>query len=100
MDQNNFIFKGLTDGEVIKSRAKFGKNTLEFEQENGLWAALKSLDKEPLILLLLAVSAIYFIVGENGDGIFLMSAVILVAFISLCQDSRSRNALDKLKNYT
>lgn len=100
MDNYNFNLKGLSTAEVMTSRTKFGKNTLDFKRENGFLDALKSLAKEPMILLLLAVSAIYFILGENGDGIFLMSAVLLVAFISLYQDSRSRNALDKLKNYT
>ena len=37
---------------------------------------------------------------KTGDGIFLSSAIILVSFISLFQDSRSRNALQKLKNLT
>jgi Ca2+-transporting ATPase len=100
MDEHNFHLKGLSAAEVLASRTKFGKNTLDFKRENGFLDALRSLVKEPMILLLLAVSAIYFILGENGDGIFLMSAVLLVAFISLYQDSRSRNALDKLKNYT
>jgi Ca2+-transporting ATPase len=100
MNEYNFNLSGLSSAEVLRSRAESGKNTLEFKRKNGFLNALKSLAKEPMILLLLAVSAIYFILGENGDGVFLLSAVILVAFISLYQDSRSRNALDKLKNYT
>lgn len=50
-----------------------------------------------MIILLLVASFIYFI---SGDGIFLASAIILVATISLYQDSRSRSALEKLKNST
>ena len=41
-----------------------------------------------------------FITGDWGDGIFLASAIILVGSISLYQDSRSRKALENLKNLT
>ena len=53
-----------------------------------------------MILLLLAASTIYFISGKTTDGIFLLSAIVLVATISSFQSSRSRNALEKLKFFT
>ncbi len=56
--------------------------------------------KEPMAILLLVTSTIYFVTGNIGDGIFLAAAIILVAAISLYQDSRSRNALENLKELT
>nr|WP_246229619.1 hypothetical protein [Mucilaginibacter humi] len=53
-----------------------------------------------MVLLLLVTACVYFISGKTGDGIFLASAIILVAGISLFQDSRSRNALEKLKDFS
>eukprot|EP00095_Tigriopus_kingsejongensis_P001507 maker-scaffold3505_size8384-snap-gene-0.1 protein:Tk01507 transcript:maker-scaffold3505_size8384-snap-gene-0.1-mRNA-1 annotation:"haloacid dehalogenase" len=53
-----------------------------------------------MVILLLATSSIYFISGNTGDGIFMACAIVLVAGISLYQDSRSRNALEKLKDLT
>ena len=51
-------------------------------------------------ILQLVVAAIYFISGDMGDGFFMLSAIIMVSAISLYQDGRSRNALEKLKNFT
>ena len=100
MSIDSFNIKGLTDKQVLASRVQHGSNQLDFKKENGLVDALKSLAKEPMVLLLLVASLIYFISGDIGDGLFLAVAIVLVASISLYQDSRSRNALEKLKNFT
>lgn len=100
MPANNFDIKGLCDQEVLESRKQFGKNALKFKKENGILEALISLAKEPMITLLLLASLIYFISGELGDGLFLLSAILIVSAISLYQDSKSRNALQKLKDFT
>lgn len=99
MNVNHFNIKGLCQEEVIKARALYGANKLSYKKENGIIDAMKSLAKEPMVVLLLAAAVIYFISGETGDGIFLAAAIILVAAISLYQDSRSKNALEKLKQY-
>jgi Ca2+-transporting ATPase len=100
MSTNNFGIKGLTDEEVLQSRAKYGTNSLQFKKENGVIDALKSLAKEPMIILLIVASFIYFLSGQIDDGIFLLSAIVIVSVISLYQDSKSRNALQKLKDFT
>lgn len=92
--------KGLTTKQVLESREKHGPNTLDYKKENGFIDALKSLGKEPMVILLLIASLVYFVSGDPGDGIFLASAIVLVAAISLYQDKRSRNALEKLKDFS
>jgi Ca2+-transporting ATPase len=66
----------------------------------GLLTALKDIVKEPMFMLLVAASTIYFITGNITDGIFMVSAIVIVSAISLYQDSRSRNALAALKLLT
>ena len=100
MPENNFNIQGLTNEQVILAREEFGQNTLNYKQENTVLDAIKNLAKEPMIILLLVATLIYFVSGKAGDGIFLLSAIIIVSVISLFQDSRSRNALQKLKNFT
>ncbi len=100
MSTNTFDINGLSQQEVLAAREKFGSNSLDYKKENGFLKAAKSLVKEPMVILLLFASIIYFISGDFGDGIFLSSAIVLVATISFYQDSRSRNALEKLKNFT
>ena len=100
MLENNFNIKGLNNDQIAFSRQKYGRNSLNYKKENGLFEALKGLAREPMILLLLVAAAIYFVSGKTGDGIFLAAAILIVSAISLYQDSRSRNALQKLKKLT
>lgn len=100
MSEAPFNIKGLSDQEVLNARNQFGNNQLTFKKTSGFLEALKSIFKEPMVILLLIAAAIYFITGNIGDGSFLAAAIILVATISLFQDARSRQALDKLKDFT
>ena len=100
MPANNFNIKGLTPEEVMEARKTYGYNRLEYKKENGFIDAVKRIVKDPMVILLLAASAIYFISGDIADGVFLSAAIVLVSAISLFQDSRSRNALEKLKNFS
>lgn len=100
MPSNNFNISGLSKSEVLEARKKHGNNNQDFKKENAVWLAVKSIAKEPMVIILLVASSIYFISGDMGDGLFMVAAILLVATISLYQDSRSRNALAKLKNLT
>ena len=91
---------GLTSEQVIEARDKFGYNRLNYKKENGFLIALKGLAKEPMNILLLVTSSVYFLSGNTDDGIFLAAAIVFVSTISLYQDSRSRNALEKLKSFS
>jgi Ca2+-transporting ATPase len=53
--------------------------------------------KDPMFLLLLLATSIYFITGEYSNGIFMLAAIVLVSTISLYQESKSRNAIEELK---
>lgn len=98
MLSENFDIFGLTDEQVLLAREKFGQNTLNYKQENTILDAIIKLAKEPMIILLIVAALIYFVSGKVDDGVFLLSAVVIVSAISLFQDSRSRNALQKLKD--
>ena len=100
MAVENFGIKGLSGTEVEQARKTYGTNTLTYKKKNEFLDALKSIANEPMIILLLVAAAIYFISGNLGDGVFLAAAIVLVASISLYQDSRSRKALEKLKSLT
>lgn len=100
MTANNFETKGLTTAQVIEARKKYGTNQLQYKKENSFLAAIISLLKEPMVILLMVASCIYFISGDTGNGFFLAGAIVFTSGISLYQDSRSRNALEKLKTFT
>ena len=92
----NFDIEGLTDSEVLESRKKFGSNILESRKKNHVLDAIKGLVKEPMVILLLVAATLYFFTGHTGDGLFLAGAILLVAAISLYQDAKTHNALEKL----
>ena len=98
MSPNHFNISGLNSDQVILARAKYGYNKLDYKQENTFFDTLKRILKEPMIILLLVASSIYFITGKTGDGIFLAFAILFQTSISLYQYSRSKNALEKLKD--
>lgn len=93
-------YKGYPTNRLVLPEKNGGYNKLSYKKDNGFFAAVISLAKEPMVVLLLVASSIYFISGDIGDGIFLAAAIVIVAAISLYQNSRSRNALEKLKTFT
>lgn len=100
MNQNTFKINGLSKDEVLESRKKFGENKIEEKKKNLLSQSIAEIVKEPMVLILLVAAILYFSSGKYGDGIFLSSAIVLISTISLYQNSRSKNALEKLKKYT
>lgn len=98
MPDNHFNIQGLTDEQVAIARQQFGRNVFAFKKVNGFWEAAKRIIKDPMLLLLFTASAIYFISGKTGDGIFMAAAIIIQTSISFYQYSRSKNALEKLKD--
>ena len=96
----NAGISGLNNEQVAESRLRNGFNETEHKKESSFLTALINTVKEPMFLLLLAATVIYFLSGKWGDGIFMTFAILLVSAISLYQDSRSRKALDALKTLT
>ncbi len=89
--------KGLSNDEVLQSRTKNGVNSIVHQDNNNFFTSLIEMVKEPMFLLLLTATSIYFITGDFGNGIFMAVASILVSTISLYQESKSRNAIEALK---
>ena len=100
MSTNKFNINGLTDSEVMAAKEKYGLNLPVYKKINIYRDALIAFIKEPMMILLLVASTIYFISGFTSDGIFLASAIVLISVISSYQNARSRNALEKLKDFT
>ena len=100
MSENQFNIIGLNDEQVTLARKKFGLNKLAYKKESNLLDILKRIAKDPMIIILLVASTIYFISNEIGNGIFLLVAIIFITSISLYQFSRSKNALEKLKDFS
>ena len=100
VSEKKFSNKGLTDNEVLNSRKKNGSNIIVYKKEAVFFETVKQFLFDPMIILLLIASTIYFISGKTSDGIFLVSSIILITFLSSYQNARSRNAIEKLKEFS
>ena len=88
---------GLTDAEVTRSHEKFGYNQMTAPLQNTWWNLLLDILKEPMLILLIVIAVIYLVVGNYGESLFMLAAIILVSGISFYQDNRSRKALEALE---
>src|SRR5690606_26141546 len=91
------FLKGLNDSEVATSRKKYGFNRINTTQKNGWLELLVDILKEPMLILLFAVSVIYVIIGDYGEALFMFIAIVAVSAISFYQDNRSKKALEALE---
>jgi Ca2+-transporting ATPase len=100
MTSPNGSISGLNKAEVEQSRIQNGINSTEHQKKNNLLSSIIEMIKEPMFLLLLTATSIYFITADYGNGIFMTLAILLVSTISLYQESKSRNAIDALHKLT
>lgn len=100
MTEQNQQIQGLSAAEVTQSRTQNGSNSLDHQKKNNFLSSVIEMVKEPMFLLLLTATSIYFIIGEYGNGIFMAVAIALVSTISLYQESKSRNAIEALEKLT
>lgn len=89
--------EGLNQEELKISREKYGYNQSENLKKSTWYSMLLDILKEPMLLLLFAVTAIYLIVGNYSEALFMLGAIIAVSGISFYQDNRSKNALEALE---
>lgn len=90
-------YQGLNDQEVQTNRKTFGRNELEEQVKHPIWEILAEIFKEPLFIILLVAAAVYFFLGETGEGIIMLVAIGLISGISIFQENKSRNAVNALK---
>ncbi|HVI44085.1 MAG TPA: cation-translocating P-type ATPase [Chitinophaga sp.] len=89
--------KGLDDAAVDASRQQYGINVLAAPDVNPVLELVNEILHEPMLLLLIIVTVIYFVMGEWGEAYFMLAAIAIVSGISFYQDSRSRKALEALE---
>ena len=76
MSSNQIIPKGLSDTQVVQSREEYGNNNIEKQSHRLIPDVLKDIFLEPMFLLLLAACVIYFLAGQNADGIIMLISIL------------------------
>ncbi len=89
--------RGLSGEEVLAARHQYGLNEQTLRQKNLWWPILREMLKEPMLLLLIAVTILYFFMREYNEAYFMLVAIVIVSGISFYQDNQSRKALQALE---
>lgn len=81
-EQNHY--HGLTDAQVLESRAKYGANVLTPPEKDSFWDQLLDVCKHPIaiamfILIFATLVASYFLYSSMGGAIFVMPAIVSIA---------------------
>ena len=99
-EQNHLTQSGLSTSLVETLQKQFGKNKFESEPQRRLLHIIIDIVKEPMFLLLVFASTLYFLLGDASEGILMVFAMSLVTAISLYQEVKSSNALQALQQLT
>lgn len=89
---------GLSSAEVQARRLTFGKNVVESTSRRGWFNVLRNVLREPMFLLLLAASGIYFLVGDASEALTLLAFVIAIVLLTVVQSHRTARVLDSLRD--
>ena len=89
---------GLSEAQARERLARFGPNTLEGHEKQGLLQTLRSVATEPMFLLLLLAAAVYLVLGDLGEGLLLSFFALLTVGLVILQERRSAHALDALRS--
>lgn len=87
---------GLTQIEVKTALKTYGFNEFESQKFKTAFTNLLKILRDPMGLMLLVLSGVYWLLGERNDAIVLMVAYLPIVGIDVFLDLRSQTALRSL----
>jgi len=90
---------GLTQDEAERRLARFGPNELPRPKGRNLPRIALETAREPMFLLLLGAAALYLILGDLGEGAFLLAGAMAAVGLVILQEARSERALAALREF-
>ena len=92
------MFLGLSASEAKIKLNIFGYNELPVATRKNIFKIASEVIKEPMFVLLLCCGLMYMLLGDYKEGIILLSATVLIIFITFYQYQKTERALEALKN--
>jgi Ca2+-transporting ATPase len=89
---------GLTTEEANVRLAADGPNTLPEGKRRTPFAVFLGVASEPMFLLLMAASALYFALGNLHEALTLCASFVVILFIAAAQEGRTERALAALRD--
>ncbi len=90
--------QGLSQPEAERRLAEFGPNELPAVAGRGLLRIIVETMREPMFLLLVGAAALYLVLGDLGEGLFLMAGALGSIGLVVLQEARTERALAALRD--
>ncbi len=97
MTGQNKEMNGLTSAEAKQLLQQHGKNELSPQKKESFFRKIIEVLSEPMFLLLIIASVIYFVLGEARDGAIMLIFVLAIISIDVIQEWKTDKTLDALK---
>jgi Ca2+-transporting ATPase len=94
---SNSDFSGLTSAQAARLLAEFGPNAPPEAPPLGVLAIVLRTLKEPMFFLLAAAAALYLVLGDLGEGLFMVAGASASISLVVFQELRSERALQALQ---
>ncbi|WP_037283539.1 HAD-IC family P-type ATPase [Rubellimicrobium mesophilum] len=88
---------GLTSDEAARRLSVHGPNALPEPRRRGVLGLVLSTLREPMFLLLVGAAALYLVLGDLGEGLFLVFGAAVSVSLVVLQEARSERALAALR---
>src|SRR6516162_8114949 len=90
--------RGLSGMEAAERLRRDGYNELPHERRRNLFTLAFAVLREPMLLLLLAATVLYLVLGDRQEAIILAASLTVVIGITLYQEHKTERALDALRD--
>jgi len=91
---------GLSEDEAARRLRSEGYNELARPRRRNLLRIAIEVCSEPMFELLLAASAIYFVLGDIGEALMLVGSAITTVAVAIVQENRTERVLEALRDLT
>ena len=90
--------RGLTAGEVSERRQRYGVNDIVETPPSRWWDLARDTLKDPMIWFLAGVSALYGVLGEVGEALVLLAAIVPLVGMDAFLHRRTQVSTQSLKS--
>lgn len=91
-------FSGLSSLEAKRLLAAEGYNELPREKQRRFFKIAFDVLKEPMLVMLLICTVIYFFLGDVQEAFVLLASVFIVIIITIYQENKTEKAIAALKS--
>ena len=87
---------GLTGAAAAERLARFGPNQITGEQPPSVWAVALAQLRDPMNIMLIAVTAVSVVIGQVSTGVIVALLIVLNVVLGSRQELKARASIDAL----